>query len=204
MIARRAWRVAWLVPMLVVASAAAQAQVHKCVDASGRTSYSQAACPENAAKAQTLVGGGAEARDRLLKDLLAIARHGSLDDVTFVQRTLGVSLERKSADKMGRTMYKVTPPAGSPATNIGYGIEAGRAGSSGFLQLTVDPARQCISQAQLVAAFGEPQNDAANGPDRQLIFEIRGGPYSTVIYAHVAQRPAQCAHTLLLRTGFPR
>jgi hypothetical protein len=145
---------------------------------------------------------GYPARDRFLKDLVAIARHGSMGDIGFVEKTLGVTIERKPEGKQGQTLYDITPPAGSPASRIAYGVQAGKPG--GYMQFTVDPSRHCIAQAQVVAAFGAPQNDSANGEDRELIFEIQGGPHSTLITAYVAQRPAACAKLFRLQVGYPK
>jgi hypothetical protein len=190
-----------LAPVVLLASAPATAQIHKCTDPSGRISYSDAPCPGAGTQLQAGPASTYQGRDRFLKDLVAIARHGSMGDIGFVEKTLGVRIERKPQGKQGQTLYDIVPPAGSPASRIAFGVQAG---TGGYMQFTVDPSRQCIAPSQVVAAFGTPQNDSASGEDRELIFEIQGGPHSTLITAYVAQRPAACARLFRLQVGYPK
>ena len=41
----------WLLAVLFLAAAGAQAQVYKCIDAAGKTSYSQSPCPSHSRSA---------------------------------------------------------------------------------------------------------------------------------------------------------
>lgn len=190
----------WLaLPVLLVAPDA-PGQVYKCLDSSGRTSYSAFPCPGAVTQPRGRSGAEADAREGLLGQMHAIARHGDLGDIDFIEKTLSVKIEPKPASGAKPTLYRLAPPPGSPASRIVYAFVAGPPGSGGYLDLVVEPTQHCITPAAVLDVFGASQNDSA----RELVFEVHGGPYTTGIWVYFAEKPANCAQLFRLRVGYPR
>ena len=196
-------RFLWLALPVLLVSPESPGQVYKCNDASGRTSYSAVPCPAAVTQPQARFGAETDTRESFLRHIHAIARHGYLGDIDFIEKTLSMKIEPKPRSGTTRTLYELPPPPGSPASRIVYAFQAGPSGSGGFMDFEVDPARHCITQAAVRDVFGAPQNDSANGEDRELAFEIHGGPYTTGIWVWFVQKPAICARLFRLRVGYP-
>lgn len=193
----------WLALPALLVSPDAKAQVYKCVDASGRTSYSAVPCPGAVTQPKARSSADIDSRESFLRQIHAIARHGQLGDIAFIEKTMSVEIEPKPQSSTKRTLYTLSPPPGSPASRIVYGLQAGPPGSGGFLDLEVSPAQHCITQAAIVKVFGAPQNNSADGAGRELVFEIHGGPYTTGIWVYLVQKPEICAQLFRLRVGHP-
>jgi hypothetical protein len=196
-------RFLWLALPALLVSPDAPAQAYKCIDASGRTSYSAVPCPAAVTQPQARTSAATDSREGFLRQIHAIARHGHLGDIDFIEKTMSVEIEPKPQRSTKRTLYTLSPPPGSPATRIVYGFQAGPPGSGGYLDLEVSPAQHCITQAAVVKVFGAPQNNSADGEGRELVFEIHGGPYTTGIWVYTVQKPAVCARLFRLRVGHP-
>lgn len=197
-------RFLWLALPALLVSPDAHAQVYKCIDAFGRTSYSAVPCPGPVTQPQARSSADTDSRESFLRQIHTIARHGHLGDIDFIEKTISVEIEPKPQSSTKRTLYTLSPPPGSPASRIVYGFQAGPPGSGGFLDFEVSPAQHCITQAAIVNVFGAPQNNSADAEGRELAFEIHGGPYTTGIWVYLVQKPAICARLFRLRVGHPR
>jgi hypothetical protein len=189
----------WLAVVSLLQAPEVHAQIYRCKDPSGRIAYSESPCPGSKTEQRVVAGTGV--RETFLKNLLAIAQHGYLGDVDFIEKTFSIRIEPRPGNR--QTMYNLAPPPGSPVTSMGYGFVPGPPGSGGMLDFRMYTVPHCITDLDVINAFGKPQNDSPNGNDRELIFEIRGGPYTTAVWVYFVQKPKTCAHHFLLRVGYP-
>jgi hypothetical protein len=196
-------RFLWLVLSGLLVSPDAPAQLYKCDDASGIAWYSAVPCPGAVTPPQARSSAETDIQERFLRQIHAIARHGYLGDIDFIEKTISVEIEPKPQSSTKRTLYTLSPPPGSPASRIGYGFEAGPPGSGSYMDFWVEPLKHCITQAAVRKVFGAPQNDYSNGEDRELVFEIHGGPYTTGIWVSFVRKLAFCAGLFRLRVGYP-
>jgi hypothetical protein len=191
-------RYSWLLLTLVLCPLGAAAQMHKCKDAAGRITYSQDPCPGASTHQEVKIEG--EYGETLIKRLLAIAQHGALDDVAFVEKTLGVRFTPR-LDR-GITFQELAAPP-PPFSHWRYGVQT-RAGAEGLIQISIEQPRYCIAPTTVVRLFGRPRNDSMNGEERELGYEIRTqGRYTTAMVARFAPKQA-CMTTMQMRVGHPQ
>jgi hypothetical protein len=191
---RRNLRVGGLgIVLLLTVPLANAAEVHKCRDTRGSITYSDRPCGAKPAAqpAQTLPPATLDVaqvplQPAFLRRLLALAQHGQLTDVPFVEQQLAVRFVRRDGE--GGSAYALAPGSRLRAMEIDYVVEKPRPADGlrkSALALRIDRESACIRPDTVTAVFGDAFREFDFGPDarpdvasklRRIIYDFAAAP----------------------------